>query len=66
MAELVVALSVVAIMGAIAVPMVSSTMRSMRLAGDVRGIAAALGQAKLSSTAQMIQHQVSFDIAGNS
>jgi prepilin-type N-terminal cleavage/methylation domain-containing protein len=63
--ELSVMLSIAAVMAAITIPMLTSSMRSMQLASDTRKIASAMSYAKLSAVSQMTRHQLIFNIYGN-
>ena len=63
--ELIILLSMVAIVAAFSIPMLSSSMRSWQLAADARNIVTTLTYAKLSATSQMTHYQLSFDVASN-
>jgi prepilin-type N-terminal cleavage/methylation domain-containing protein len=65
MVELSMVLAVTAVMAAIAIPVLSSSMRDMQLISDARKISTTMSYAKLSATAQMTNYQMSFDLANN-
>jgi len=64
MVELLIFLGMAVVMMAVAIPMLSSSMRSMQLMADARSIATSLTLAKMSSTAQMTHCRLSFDLGG--
>lgn len=64
--ELCLAMAAMAVLGAISMPMLSSTMRSMQLSSETRKIATALTDAKLSASSQTNPYRVFFKHAQNS
>ena len=64
--ELCLLLTVVGVLGIFAVPMLSSTMRSMQLSAETRKIATSLSSAKLNAITQMNPYRISFDADANS
>jgi prepilin-type N-terminal cleavage/methylation domain-containing protein len=63
--ELAIAIAIIAIMGAIAVPTISTTMRNLQSRTDARNIATALTVAKLKATSQLTRYQLVFDLSHN-
>jgi Tfp pilus assembly protein FimT len=66
MIELCLAMAAMAVLGAISIPMLSSTMRGMQLGSEARKIATALTDAKLSAASQTNPYRVFFRHAANS
>jgi Tfp pilus assembly protein FimT len=64
--ELCLAMAAMAVLGAISIPMLSSTMRGMQLSSEARKIATALMDAKLSASSQTNPYRVFFKHAENS
>ena len=65
LAELMLVVAVLAIMAAVSVPIVASTMRTMQLLADARHVASSLTVAKLKATSQMTRYQLVFDLDDN-
>lgn len=65
MIEVLLFLGMTVVMMAVAIPMLSSSMRSMQLAADARSIATTLTVAKMSATAQMTHCRLLFDLDDN-
>ncbi len=63
--ELTMILAILAIVAGLSVPVLSSSMRNWRLAGDARNIVTALTYAKLTAASQMTRSQLTFDLSGN-
>ena len=53
------------VVSAMAIPSLTSAMRSLQLAADARSIASALTYSKLSAISQMTRYRVTFDLEGN-
>jgi Tfp pilus assembly protein FimT len=66
LAELTLILAVGTIITATSVPIFTTSMRSMRLAGDARNICDVLTQARLESTAQMTRYKLVFSTSNSS
>jgi prepilin-type N-terminal cleavage/methylation domain-containing protein len=63
--ELAVVMAIVAIMAAVTVPTISSTMRNLKSMTDARSIATALTVAKLKATSQLTRYQLVLDLPNN-
>ena len=63
--EVLIAVTVIAALSAMAVPILSTSMRSMQLAADAQNISSTLSAARLSSKSLMIPHRISFDLNDN-
>lgn len=63
--ELCVVLAATAIMAAVAVPMLTTSMRGMQLLSDARNIASSMTYARMSATTQMNRYRVAFDLGNN-
>ena len=63
--EVLIAVMVIAALSALAVPMLSPSMRSMQLAADAQNISSTLNSARLSSKSLMTPYRVSFDLEDN-
>jgi prepilin-type N-terminal cleavage/methylation domain-containing protein len=63
--ELLITLTVMAALSAVAIPMLSSSMRSMQLAADAQNISTTLSAARLNAKSLMTPYRVSFDLANN-
>jgi type II secretion system protein H len=63
--ELCMVMAVMAVTAAIAVPMLTSSMKDMQLASDARKIASTLSYAKLSATAKMTSYQLTINVDQN-
>jgi Tfp pilus assembly protein FimT len=63
MVELSMLLAVTAILTAVSIPMLSSTMHSMQLASDARSIGSTMSYAKLSATSQLTQYRLTFSLS---
>jgi prepilin-type N-terminal cleavage/methylation domain-containing protein len=63
--EVLIALATFATLSAIAVPMISSSMRNMQLSADAQNISTKLSAARLSSKSSMTPHRISFDLDRN-
>jgi type II secretion system protein H len=65
MVELAMLLAIIAVMAAVAIPVLTSSMRSTQLSSDARKIASAMSYARMTAAAQMTRYQLSFDINNN-
>ncbi|MBN2321971.1 MAG: GspH/FimT family pseudopilin [Acidobacteria bacterium] len=63
--ELLIAVTVMAALSAVAVPMLSSSMRSMQLAADAQNISSTLSSARLSAKSLMTPYRISIDLNDN-
>jgi Tfp pilus assembly protein FimT len=63
--ELSMLLAMTALLAALSIPMLTSSMRDMQLVSDARNIATTMTYAKLSATSQMTHYRTSFDLDGN-
>jgi Tfp pilus assembly protein FimT len=63
--ELSVLLAMTAILAALSLPMLTSSMHDMQLISDARSIATTMTYAKLSATSQMTHYRLSFDLDNN-
>jgi len=63
--ELLIMLSMVAILSAVAIPTLSTVNRDMQLAADVRNISSTLTQARLKATSLMNPYRISFNLDRN-
>ena len=63
--EIMIVLALFASLSAIAVPMISSSMRNMQLAADAQNISTTLSSARLSAKSSMIPHRIVFDLNNN-
>ena len=61
--ELVIVMALAAVAASFAIPLLSGSMRGMQLLSDARKIASTMSYAKLSSTAQMTNYRLAFDVA---
>jgi Tfp pilus assembly protein FimT len=65
MVELSMLLAMIALLTAFSVPVLTDSMKSMRLVSEARSIATTLTYAKLSAITKMNPHRLTFNIAGN-
>lgn len=63
--EVLIVLATFAILSAIAVPMVSSSIRSMQLAADAQNISTKLSAARLNAKSSMTPHRISLNLDKN-
>lgn len=63
--ELSMALALTAVLAAMAIPFLSSAMRSMQLEADARSIASTMRFAKLGAASQMTRYRLSFALDSN-
>jgi len=62
MVEICVLLAIVALLSALSIPMLNSSMQSMQLISDARSIATTMTYAKLSAVSQMTHYRMSFNL----
>ncbi len=65
MVEAAVVLAMAAVLTAVTVPMITSSLHSMQLVSDARNIATSLTYAKLGATSQFTRFRLTFDMADN-
>ncbi len=63
--ELLITITVMAALSAVAVPMLSSSMRSMQLAADAQNISSTLAAARLNAKSLMTPYRIAFDLDHN-
>lgn len=63
--EILIVLATFAILSAVAVPLLSSTMRNMQLAADAQNISTTLSSARLRAKSSMTPHRISFNLVNN-
>jgi prepilin-type N-terminal cleavage/methylation domain-containing protein len=63
--EVLIAVAVMAALSALAVPMLSTSMRSMQLAADAQNISTTISSARLSAKSLMTPYRISFDLVKN-
>jgi len=63
--EILIVLTIVAILSALTIPTLSSSMQDMQLLGDARNISSTLNHARLKSVSLMNRYQISFDLAND-
>lgn len=63
--ELLVVVLIISIVAGLAVPMVVSTVRGLRIAGDARSIAGDIGIAKMRAAADFTHSRAYFDLSAN-
>ena len=63
--EILIAVVVLMALSALAVPMLSTTMRSMQLAANAQNISTTLSTARLSSKSLMTPYRISFNLHEN-
>ncbi|HSW39722.1 MAG TPA: GspH/FimT family pseudopilin [Acidobacteriota bacterium] len=63
--ELSISLAMIALLASFAIPMLSSSLRDMKVISDTQSIATSLTYAKLQAMAQMTSWRLSFDIDDN-
>jgi Tfp pilus assembly protein FimT len=65
MVELCVLLAMTAVLGALSLPVLTSSMHSMQLVSDARSIATTMTYAKLSAISQMTHYRMTLDLDDN-
>ncbi|MBN2243358.1 MAG: prepilin-type N-terminal cleavage/methylation domain-containing protein [Acidobacteria bacterium] len=63
--EVLIAVAMMSALSAIAVPMLSSSMRNMQLAADAQNISTTLAAARLSAKSLMTPHRIRFNTGNN-
>lgn len=63
--ELLIVLTMLSILSAVAIPSLSSAMRDMQFVSDARNVSSALGYARLKAKSMMNPYRVEFDLNDN-